>query len=153
MHLCPELRGLAEEHARWRRKLAERSGDGPRKRATWILRLWEDEILPHCRVEEDVLLPELSRRLSEADALLVFALGDHLALRRLAKDLKDASPSLEAKALAEFEFRLEEHLSYEDRTLFPGLQEALGCELLARLEPGLSPRGRLSPRNRPRRTS
>jgi hypothetical protein len=139
--LCPQLRALSAEHTRWRAGLARRAGEAPASRAARLLALWDEEVLPHCRAEEDVLLPELARSRSEADALLVFTLGDHMVLRHLARDLREASPADRPGALAALEAKLLEHADFEERTLFPGLQEALGCDRLARLAADLSAGG------------
>ena len=42
------------------------------------------------RAEEEVLLPELTHRVSEAAALVVFTLGDQMVLRRLVRELRAA---------------------------------------------------------------
>lgn len=149
MTLCPQLRGLAAEHARWRAGLARREGEAPASRAARLLALWEEEVLPHCRAEEDVLLPDLARLRSEADALLVFTVGDHMLLRGLARDLREAGPADRPGALAALEAKLLEHADFEERTLFPGLQEAMGCDRLAGLAADLSAaRGRGARTNR-----
>jgi iron-sulfur cluster repair protein YtfE (RIC family) len=135
--LCPQLRRLVAEHARWRADVGRRAGSAA-DRAARLLALWEAEILPHCRAEEDVLLPELARRLSEADATVVFTLADHVALRRLARELRDAPGDGRGGALAAFEGKLAEHAEFEERTLFPALQEKLGCDRLAALAPEIT---------------
>jgi hypothetical protein len=145
VNLCPQLRNLVAEHARWRAGMAQRAGETPARRAARVLSLWEREILPRCRAEEEVLLPELSRCRSEADAMLVFTVGDHMLLRRLAKDLRIASPNERAAALRELEAKLTEHLEFEERTLFPGLQDALGCDRLAGLAADLDSGTRREP--------
>lgn len=131
MNLCPELRRLEAEHARWRAELARAGGEGGR--AARLLALWEEEILPHCRREEDVLLPELARRVSEADAVVVFTLADHVALRRLARELRGAPAAARGDLAASFAHKLAEHLAFEERTLFPAAQEQIGCDRLAAL--------------------
>jgi hemerythrin HHE cation binding domain-containing protein len=132
---CPELRRLSAEHARWLAELARREGED---RASRLLALWDGEILPRCRSEEDVLLPELACRLSEADAVIVFTLGDHLVLRRLARRLRASQGAARAEAAAALVRKLEEHVSFEERTLFPALQEALGCTRLSGLSKELA---------------
>jgi len=52
VNLCPELRRLQAEHARWLAGLARRASEGEGGRAARLLALWEAEILPHCRSEE-----------------------------------------------------------------------------------------------------
>jgi iron-sulfur cluster repair protein YtfE (RIC family) len=131
--LCPLLRRLSAEHARWRGEPTREPREDEAGRASRLLALWDEEILPHCRAEEDVLLPELARRLSEADAAVVFTLGDHVVLRQLARALRDAAPAERPAALAAFEAKLHEHTAFEERNLFPALQETLGCDRLATL--------------------
>jgi hemerythrin-like domain-containing protein len=133
MVLCPQLQRLADEHSRWlgqgRRRRGESTVDGVAR----LLAAWDDEIVHHCRAEEEVLLSELARHLSETDAVLVFTHGDHMVLRRLVRELRLAKePTLAAAATSLLE-KLEEHFQFEERTLFPALQEALGCAGLATL--------------------
>ncbi len=138
MTLCPQLRRLSAEHARWLADLASWASAGPEDRTSRLLALWDLEVLPHCRAEEEVLLPELARRLSEADAAIVFTLSDHVALRRLARELREARGEARAPALTALEKKLEEHARFEELTLFPAVQEALGCERIAGLAPDLA---------------
>jgi hemerythrin HHE cation binding domain-containing protein len=151
VNFCPALRSLVAEHARWRAAL----GGGGRAAAASparLLALWEEEVLPRCRREEEVLLPELSRRLSEADAVVVFTLADHVALRRLARELRAAGPGERRAIATRLAGKLEEHASFEERTLFPALQEALGCDRLAALRDELGNR-EAGPADRPPATN
>jgi iron-sulfur cluster repair protein YtfE (RIC family) len=140
--LCPQLRRLAVAHARWLSELARRSADEEEARCARLLALWEEEILSHCRAEEEVLLPELAARLSEADAVIVFTQSDHVTLRRLARELRAARGAARAGARAALERKLVEHTRFEERTLFPALQESLGCDRVAALEAELAAPGR-----------
>jgi len=133
VNLCPQLRLLAGDHARWLAQGRRRAGEGTAGQAARLLAAWDDEIVPHCRAEEEVLLPELAHHLSEADAAVVFTYGDHLVLRRLARELRMAREPSRSAAITSFLARLEEHFRFEERTLFPTLQEALGCDGLAEL--------------------
>jgi hypothetical protein len=138
--LCPQLRRLSADHARWLVELARPAGvDGGGAR---LLALWDVEIQPHCRAEEEVLLPELARRLSEADAVIVFTSGDHLVLRRLVRDLRNATGPTAAVAAAALAGKLAEHIHFEERTLLPALQETLGCDRLGELQGELTEAGR-----------
>ncbi len=132
MKVCPELRRLSAQHARWLAETASGWNDVG-DHASRLLDLWDREILPHCRAEEDVLLPELSCKVSEADALVVFTLGDHVVLRRLARQLRAAEGPARSTAADALVRKLEEHVAFEERTLFPALQDALGCVRLAGL--------------------
>jgi iron-sulfur cluster repair protein YtfE (RIC family) len=133
--LCPELRRLQAEHARW---LAALAREGAAPRAARLLALWEEEIQPHCRREEEVLLPELARRIPEADAVIVFTLGDHVVLRRLVRELREACESERGEAVRRLARKLAEHVEFEEQTLFPAVQESLGCDRLAALAPELA---------------
>ncbi len=138
MTLCPQLRRLSAEHARWLAEIASWGRAGDEDRTARLLKLWELEVLPHCRAEEEVLLPELARGLSEADAAIVFTLSDHVALRRLARELREARGEARAAALAALEKKLHEHARFEESTLFPAVQEVLGCDRIAGLAPDLA---------------
>lgn len=150
MSLCPQLRRLSADHARWLGELARSAnahGSGAR-----LLALWDAEIQPHCRAEEEVLLPELARRLSEADAVIVFTSGEHMVLRRLVRDLRNATGPAAAVAAAALAGKLAEHLHFEERTLLPALQETLGCDRLGELQGELTEAGssrRPRPADRP----
>ncbi|BDG10779.1 hemerythrin domain-containing protein [Anaeromyxobacter paludicola] len=150
MTLCPPLRRLSAEHARWLAEVAGWASAGQEDRTSRLLALWDLEVLPHCRAEEEVLLPELAGRLSEADAAIVFTLSDHVALRRLARELREARGAARAEALAAMERKLVEHARFEEATLFPAVQEALGCDRIAGLAPDLAAAAEAS---RPRPTS
>lgn len=144
VNLCPELRRLEAEHARWREELERHAGGGDG--TARLLDLWRTAILPHCRREEEVLIPELARKLPESDAVIMMSLADHLGLRRLARDLERAVGP-EARSLAErLAARLVEHVAFEERTLFPVAQEQLGTERLAALGAELGGAGRGRPK-------
>ncbi len=149
MTLCPQLRRLSGDHQRWLSELGGRQG-AEEAEVGDLLALWDREILPHCRAEEEVLLPELARRLSEADALVVFTLGDHLLLRGLARDLRRSAGPRRPATEAAFRRKLEEHVAFEERTLLPALQETLGCGCLAELEGELAGARRRPPPSDPR---
>ncbi len=133
MNLCPQLRRLQAEHSRWLAGCGRRGGEAEADHAARLLALWDAEILPHCRAEEDVLLPELARRLSEADAVVMFTLADHVALRHLVRALRHAAPSERSVSIEALGRKLAEHAAFEERTLLPAAQESLGCDRLAAL--------------------
>ena len=148
MNLCPPLRRLSAEHARWLEEIERWAAEDPASRGARLLALWDAEILAHCRAEEEVLLPELAKRLSEADATVVFTHGDHVVLRRLARELRASDGPARVTALVELERKLADHATFEERTLFPTLQEALGCDRLAALAPELTKHGPTATRRR-----
>jgi hemerythrin-like domain-containing protein len=133
MVLCPELRRLADDHERWLRQGGRRRGESTVNWAARLVAAWDGEIVLHCRAEEEVLLPELARHLSETDAVVVFTHGDHMVLRRLVRELRLAKAQTLAAAATSLLEKLEEHFQFEEQSLFPALQEALGCDGLATL--------------------
>jgi iron-sulfur cluster repair protein YtfE (RIC family) len=147
VNLCPQLRRLSAEHARWLADIASWAGAGDEDRRARLLALWDLEVLPHCRAEEDVLLPELAARLSEADAVVVFTLSDHVALRHLARRLREAAGGSCGAAIAAMVTRLIAHARFEEETLFPAIQQALGCDRIAGLAPDLAAPTRRKGRN------
>jgi hemerythrin-like domain-containing protein len=100
-----------------------------------------------------VLLPELSRRIPESDAVLVFTLGDHVVLRRLARELREAAPDGLSALLLQFTSKLAEHAAFEEQTLFPILQTEVGTERLAGVEGELAAQPPQAARSRRRRSS
>ena len=133
MNLCLPLRHLSDEHARLLEVGERRKGEDTASLAARLLALWDGEILPHCRGEEEVLLPELVRHISEADAVVVFTQGDHTVLRRLARELRLAERHSQDEAVTRLMEKLAEHFRFEEQTLFPALQATLGCDCLAAL--------------------
>ncbi|HET6923948.1 MAG TPA: hemerythrin domain-containing protein [Anaeromyxobacteraceae bacterium] len=148
MNLCPQLRRLSADHARWLAAAGRRAGEDEEGRAARLLALWDEEILAHCRGEEEVLLPELARRIPEADAVIVFTLGDHVALRRHVRELRGAAAPHRGAAADGLARKLAEHVGFEEHTLFPALQETLGCDRLAALSSEI-PHARKERKHRP----
>ncbi|HTP28969.1 MAG TPA: hemerythrin domain-containing protein, partial [Anaeromyxobacteraceae bacterium] len=131
MERCPVLWSLSEEHDRflraahglWLPPWGRSSLDASIAR---YLKVWRAHILAHCRLEEEILLPELTPAISEADALVVFTTGDHLILRRLARDLAGCSPEGCQPLACRLAQKLDAHIRFEERTLFPALEATLG---------------------------
>lgn len=87
---CRLLRRLGEDHDRavaaGRRLQAAAEDPGPLGEATSrFLKTWREEIIPHFRKEEEVLLPDLAQKISEGDAVIMLTLTDHIVLRRLVR--------------------------------------------------------------------
>ncbi|GAB4327838.1 MAG: hypothetical protein Kow0074_23360 [Candidatus Zixiibacteriota bacterium] len=92
-----------------------------------------DNLLPHFRHEEEVVLPLYLNHVPESDPDVLRLLTDHVVLHRLvgvvwrvAKGDGDLVPAL--TALTD---RLEAHVRFEERELFPKIEAALTAEELA----------------------
>jgi iron-sulfur cluster repair protein YtfE (RIC family) len=152
------LKGLSHQHhqglfAALKLKRAQRAT--ALEARTAFLDFFEREGASHFRAEEDLLLPAFVRHTQPDDPLIVRVLTYHVDLRRRALDLEaDADPAL--AALHELGERLESHIRFEERILFPKLEETLPVEQLERLgvalardEPDTHPAGTHHPAGKP----
>jgi hypothetical protein len=138
MKRSPQLRDLSEQHhyglvaARRLRLAAE--GKSPLAEAVEAFRqAWEGEIQPHFRSEEEVLLPEFARAVRPDDPLIVRTLVEHVALRRAAHDLFSAPPDQQPALAARIGRELDDHIRFEERVLFPAIEEKLAGPGLSHL--------------------
>lgn len=96
-----------------------------------FLEFWESEGKHHFRVEEEVLLPGWALH-SPVDRLAVARmLEEHLAIRRAA--LRAAAAEASLAELRDLGQLLEGHVRFEERELFPLIEEALDPGSLRRL--------------------
>jgi hemerythrin-like domain-containing protein len=86
----------------------------------------------HFRLEEELLLPAFARHAAVDDPAVVRVLTEHVELRRRSQDL-EASADPEPADLHELGERLERHIRYEERVLFPMIEAVLPAEELERL--------------------
>lgn len=98
-----------------------------------FLDFWRDHGAHHFRVEEEVLLPQWAR-FAEVDLSAVRRmLEEHLAIRREALRLVAEEATLEdLNALGQL---LHDHVRFEERQLFPAIEESLNADQLAQLVP------------------
>lgn len=88
-----------------------------------FLRAWEEEIVPHLREEEEVLLPFYGRHPDASQADLQRVLGEHEWLRaQVARLEAEGTPADLLPLLAQVGERLHDHVRFEERTLFARLQ-------------------------------
>lgn len=97
-----------------------------------FLSFWQAEGQHHFRVEEDVLLPTFARHGPADHEAVVRVLVDHVELRRGAASLK-AQPRPALEDLHELGERLQHHIRYEERVLFPLIEEMIPETELAEL--------------------
>ena len=99
---------------------------------TIFLDFFEREGARHFRAEEELLLPAFARHTEVDDPAIVRVLTDHVDLSRRALDL-EASADSGSATLRELGERLESHIRFEERVLFPMIEEALPVAQLERL--------------------
>jgi hemerythrin-like domain-containing protein len=86
----------------------------------------------HFRAEEELLLPAFARHTSVDDPAIVRVLTEHVDLRGRGQDL-ERSADPDPATLRELGERLESHIRFEERVLFPMIEEALPVDELERL--------------------
>lgn len=99
-------------------------------RAMHVVRVFREDLDPHFRCEEDVLLAPLRGRDAELDRVCDEVLTDHTALRAMIAELAER-PS--ADTLDAFGRRLDAHVRLEERALFETAQRVVPDDELTRL--------------------
>jgi iron-sulfur cluster repair protein YtfE (RIC family) len=89
-----------------------------------FMSFWEAEGQEHFRAEEEILLPAAARHVPAAHEAMVRVLVEHVELRRRAVDLMlTPVPALDdLHALGD---HLHQHIRYEERILFPLIEDTL----------------------------
>lgn len=96
-----------------------------------FLDFWEREGRHHFRVEEEVLLPGWALHCPVERVAVARMLEEHLAIRRGA--LRVAAEAASLEELQDLGRLLDDHVRFEERELFPMVEEALAPEDLDRL--------------------
>jgi hypothetical protein len=86
----------------------------------------------HFRAEEDLLLPAYARHAAPDAPEIVRVLTEHVDLRRRGQDV-EAATDPDPAVLRELGERLEAHIRFEERELFPMIEAALPDDELERL--------------------
>lgn len=119
MKRSPALQSLSREHhaALKLAKACERAVDAGQLDETCrrVVNAFANELEPHFQVEENELLPLLA-------GTQMRALAEHAGLRALAGELR---LRCDAETLQRFGRSLAAHVRFEERELFPALEELL----------------------------
>jgi hypothetical protein len=99
---------------------------------TAFLDFFEREGARHFRIEEELVLPAYARHAEFNEPPIVRVLTEHVDLRRRGQEL-EAGAGLDPAALRELGERLESHIRFEERVLFPMIEDALPADELERL--------------------
>jgi hemerythrin-like domain-containing protein len=132
MKRAEALRPLSREHLDAllaAKRLREAEDPGAARKA--FLEFWRGGGQRHFRVEEEVLLPAWAAQAEVDREGVARMLEEHLAIRREVLRLEDGELSLEeARELGTL---LHDHVRFEERNLFPKVEEALDADSLDRL--------------------
>jgi hemerythrin-like domain-containing protein len=129
------LRTLSHQHhqglfAALQLKRADRETAADAREA--FIDFFEREGARHFRIEEELLLPAFARHAGCDEPAIVRLLTEHVELRRRGQDL-EAEADPDEGALRELGERLERHIRFEERVLFPMIEDALPPDELERL--------------------
>ena len=138
----PALIPLSHDHhhglvqARRLRRASADDAPGRRDAAAAFLEFFADETRPHFREEEERFFPLLCGAEAPATDLLARALLEHQRLYALVGGLEEAlsagdAPPSEMRELAD---ALEHHIRFEERTLFPLIEDVAPESALRRLQ-------------------
>lgn len=97
-----------------------------------FLDFWRYECSEHFRIEEQILFPAYAQNAGDDDPMLRRAHDDHEAIRRMADELA-ATESTTGARLEELGDTLSAHVRFEERELFPAIEQELSAERLARV--------------------
>jgi hemerythrin-like domain-containing protein len=103
-----------------------------------FLAAWRNEIQPHFRSEEGILLPAFAQAVPPDHPLIVRTLTEHVALRRAVGELERADPGSQRVLARDLGQSLDDHIRFEERVLFPAVEAALAGPRLAELKHELS---------------
>jgi hemerythrin-like domain-containing protein len=118
------LRPLSREHLRTLVVAKElKEAADPQEAAAAFLDFWREDGSAHLRIEEEVLLPFWAAHADMDSEAFLRVVQEHLVIRREALRLEtgDATDS-EIRALGQ---TLHDHVRFEERRLFPMIEEDL----------------------------
>ena len=130
------LQPLSRDHfTALRAAKAVREATEPEAAAAAFGEFWEAES-EHFRREEEILLPTWAANAEPDRDALLRTLTDHLHIRAQAMRLADGRLSLEE--MHDLGLRLHDHVRFEERHLFPMIEQALSADQLRRLGAALA---------------
>ncbi len=95
-----------------------------------MVRLWERELEKHFDEEEQFLFPECAA-LQNGNELLRRALNDHSAMRTIIDACRTSG--IDDETAKSFGHLLEAHIRFEERELFPLIEEALSEQIMMKI--------------------
>lgn len=122
----PALRHLSHDHHHglllcWKIRQGFKLGIEPARMKNYCEWFWTSYLDPHFEEEEKVIFPVLP----EEDPLIKQAWTEHKRLRKLFSSWENPE-----KTLGQIEEELEKHIRFEERILFPKIQEKATTEQL-----------------------
>ncbi|MDF2156504.1 hemerythrin domain-containing protein [Algoriphagus sp. CAU 1675] len=115
----PTLHHLSHDHHHglllcWKIRQGFKLGIGPKRIRVYCEWFWENYLQAHFEEEEKTIFTVLP----EDDPMIKQALSEHKRLRKLFSNWENSE-----KTLGQIEEKLEQHIRFEERVLFPVIQE------------------------------
>lgn len=109
----------------WRIHEGVKNGVDPRRIALYVQNFWRQSLCDHLNEEEALLLTDHS------NPLIQKAIADHLTLFNQFTEISNFSNHIiNTHQLSNLAYALDEHIHYEEKTLFPYLKNTLNHNLL-----------------------
>jgi len=131
------LQTLSDEHHQglvWSRRLQnindEASPEEAQSLADDFIDIWNSEINPHFRKEEEILLPLFANTGKATEDPVMEMLEQHILLRR---DVLKIGVSPNTTLLQHCGNLLKDHIRHEERVVFPMIEEAAQKDLLTQI--------------------
>jgi hemerythrin HHE cation binding domain-containing protein len=109
------------------RELCEATDESAPAAAARFLAYWDVRGRAHLRLEEEILLPAYAASADPHHPLIARVLCDHVVIRSAAAQLMDSVSPASARALGAC---LTEHVTLEERELFPLIERSLSVSAL-----------------------
>lgn len=110
----------------WKTRQGLNNGTSLRDIASYVHFFWMHALEPHFRDEERLLFPVLS----QDDAKRCLAAAQHAYIQRLVEIMMEDREMLCNAVFQEFGEMLERHIRFEERVLFPYIEQKIGGEQL-----------------------
>ncbi|MBS1272005.1 MAG: hypothetical protein MAGBODY4_01141 [Candidatus Marinimicrobia bacterium] len=118
----------------WARKLKDATPESaqsdPEQLAEEFLSEWYEDINPHFRREEEILLPYFAREGDFTHESIRKMLQQHIILRR---DVAKLRENVTVNLLVKIGDTLHEHIRHEERTVFPLIEEQTSEKILQKI--------------------
>lgn len=108
----------------WRIHEGVKHGVDPQRIALYAQSFWQQSLSNHLKDEEVLLLTD------QSNPLIQKAIADHLALYNLFTQITNSGNHSNTQQLSYLASTLDEHIHYEEKTLFPHLRNTLNHNLL-----------------------
>ena len=103
----------------WKIRQGLKNNTAPERIVPYVHYFWKNHILPHFKEEEEILFSP------DSDSLVKRAKQEHAAIQQLIEKLSASSGIQLAEDLRQLAASLDKHIRFEERELFPHLENIL----------------------------